>query len=84
MKQKLNSAKNTLRACEGASTDEPVHRLQEGLMDMCDAFAHRHEAGVILKLAIEQVGQEIDGGARFDAVFLDDQHPILMMIDQLL
>ena len=53
-------------------------------MDMCDAFAHRHEAGVILKLAIEQVGQEIDGGARFDAVFLDDQHPILMMIDQLL
>ena len=38
IEQKLSSAKDTLRPRAGESTDEQVRRLQEGLIDMCDAF----------------------------------------------
>ena len=34
----LNSAKNSLRPRAGDSTDEQIRRLQDGLVDMCDAF----------------------------------------------
>ena len=49
----LNSAKNTLRPRPNDTTEEQVKRLQEGLIQMCDAnIALRHQLGAITTIVV--------------------------------
>jgi hypothetical protein len=49
----LNSAKNVLRPRPNDTTEEQVKRLQEGLIQMCDAnIALRHQLGAITTIVV--------------------------------
>lgn len=49
----LASAKNALRPRVGDTTEEQLKRLQEGLIQMCDAnIALRHQLGAITAIVV--------------------------------
>ena len=49
----ISSAKNLLRPRSGDTTEEQVKRLQEGLIQMCDAnIAVRHQLGAITAIVV--------------------------------
>lgn len=53
IERELASAKNTLRPRAGDTTEEQVNRLQEGLIQMCDAnIALRHQLGAITAIVV--------------------------------
>lgn len=53
VERELASAKNTLRPRAGDTTEEQVKRLQEGLIQMCDAnIAVRHQLGAITAIVL--------------------------------
>ena len=53
VERELASAKNILRPREGDTTEEKVKRLQEGLIQMCDAnIALRHQLGAITAIVV--------------------------------
>jgi hypothetical protein len=53
VERELASAKNVLRPRAGDTTEEQVKRLQEGLIQMCDAnIALRHQLGAITAIVV--------------------------------
>jgi hypothetical protein len=53
VESELSSAKNLLRPRSGDTTEEQVKRLQEGLIQMCDAnIAVRHQLGAITAIVV--------------------------------
>jgi hypothetical protein len=49
----LNSAKNVLRPRPNDTTEEQLKRLQEGLVQMCNAnIALRHQLGAITAIVV--------------------------------
>lgn len=51
--RELASAKNVLRPRAGYTTEEQVKRLQEGLIQMCDAnIALKHQLGAITAIVV--------------------------------
>ena len=53
VEMELNSAKNALRPRPNDTTEEQVKRLQEGLIQMCDAnIALRHQLGAITAIVV--------------------------------
>ena len=53
VEMELNSAKNALRPRPNDTTDEQIRRLQEGLIQMCDAnIALRHQLGAITAIVV--------------------------------
>ena len=53
IERKLSSAKNLLRPRPNDTTEEQVKRLQEGLVQMCDAnIALRHQLGAITAIVV--------------------------------
>lgn len=53
VERELASAKNILRPRAGDTTEEQVKRLQEGLIQMCDAnIALRHQLGAITAIVV--------------------------------
>ena len=56
VEMELNSAKNILRPRPNDTTEEQVKRLQEGLVQMCDAnIALRHQLGAITAIVTTAV-----------------------------
>ena len=56
VEMELNSAKNALRPRPNDTTEEQVKRLQEGLIQMCDAnIALRHQLGAITAIVTTAV-----------------------------
>ena len=53
VEQNLAAAKNALRPRAGDTTEEQVKRLQEGLIDMCDAnIALRRQLGAVTAIVL--------------------------------
>ena len=53
IEMELNSAKNSLRPRAGDTTEQQMKRLQEGLIQMCDAsIALRHQLGAITAIIL--------------------------------
>jgi hypothetical protein len=53
IEKELASAKNLLRPRAGDTTEEQIRRLQEGLIQMCDAnIALRHQLGAITAIVV--------------------------------
>ena len=53
VEMELNSAKNALRPRPNDTTEEQVKRLQEGLIQMCEAnIALRHQLGAITAIVV--------------------------------
>ena len=53
VEMELNSAKNALRPRPNDTTEEQLKRLQEGLIQMCDAnIALRHQLGAITAIVV--------------------------------
>ncbi len=53
VERELASAKNILRPLAGDTTEEHMRRLQEGLIQMCDAnIALRHQLGAITAIVL--------------------------------
>ena len=53
VEMELNSAKNALRPRPSDTTEEQLKRLQEGLIQMCDAnIALRHQLGAITAIVV--------------------------------
>jgi len=53
VEMELNSAKNALRPRPNDTTEEQVKRLQDGLIQMCDAnIALRHQLGAITAIVV--------------------------------
>lgn len=53
VERELASAKNALRPRPNDTTDEQIRRLQEGLIQMCDAnIALRHQLGAITAIVL--------------------------------
>ena len=53
VERELTSAKNVLRPRAGDTTEEQLKRLQEGLIQMCDAnIALRHQLGAITAIVV--------------------------------
>mgnify|MGYP006090967121 CR=1 FL=1 len=53
VEMELDFAKNTLRPRPNDTTEEQVKRLQEGLIQMCDAnIALRHQLGAITAIVV--------------------------------
>ena len=56
IERELSSAKNLLRPRPNDTTEEQVKRLQEGLVQMCDAnIALRHQLGAITAIVTTAV-----------------------------
>ena len=53
VEMELNSAKNTLRPRPNDTTEDQLKRLQEGLIQMCDAnIALRHQLGAVTAIVV--------------------------------
>ncbi|MCS5551625.1 MAG: hypothetical protein NZ811_08940 [Gammaproteobacteria bacterium] len=53
IEMELNSAKNILKPRPNDTTEEQLKRLQEGLIQMCDAnIALRHQLGAITAIVV--------------------------------
>jgi hypothetical protein len=53
VEQNLTAAKNALRHRAGDTTEEQVKRLQEGLIEMCDAnIALRRQLGALVAICV--------------------------------
>lgn len=53
VEQNLTAAKNALRPRAGDTTEEQVKRLQEGLIEMCDAnIALRRQLGAVTAIVL--------------------------------
>jgi hypothetical protein len=53
IERELSSAKNLLRPRAGDTSEEQLKRLQEGLIQMCDAnIALRHQLGAITAIVV--------------------------------
>lgn len=53
VERELASAKNVLRPRQKDTTEEQISRLQEGLIQMCDAnIALRHQLGAITAIVV--------------------------------
>ena len=53
IERELSSAKNLLRPRAGDTTEEQIKRLQDGLIQMCEAnIALRHQLGAITAIVV--------------------------------